>query len=981
MIPFLKQVAEHYYRRGGIGGICFIFPNRRSTAFFRKYLGETVAADPEAVPFRAPDMMAVNDFFRRAGGFEATDRIPLLLELYSCYRKLYARAESLDDFIFWGDVLLGDFDDTDKYLADPRRLFTNVADFKSIQDDFSYLSEGQREAMEAFVSHFRSGAGGPAADTGSDDPGVKARFLSIWNILYPLYTDFNKVLKSKGMAYEGIMYRSLAERMRDGSAADVLRPAFPDTELYVFVGLNALNECEKTVLRRMRDAGLAEFCWDYSGDLIRDPQNKSSFFMKDNIREFQQAPGLELDPGGVPVPDVSVVSVPSAVGQAKLLPSLLAGFGPVAAGDWVRTAIVLPDESLLSTVLNSIPPEIEDINVTMGYPMKGSAIYALLSACNSLQLHMRGHDGGWSFYHRQVRAILSDSLFLRIATDGEKELAARIRHDAKYYVPLGDLAGTPFSDAVFRPVACRPDVADPAQTRSLQDYQTELLALIDGRLRESGGMPAEQDFVKKCMTAVNMLRMVTLEVMPATYMRILDRILCGISVPFLGEPLRGLQIMGPLETRALDFENVIILSANEGVFPQRTVSSSFIPPELRRGFGLPAYEYQDSVRSYYFYRMISRASKVCLVCDSRTDGLKSGEESRFIKQLEYHFGLPLHRSVAVTELFPNHDDGRPVPKTEADAEAIRSMDLSVTALQHYITCPAKFYFADLKKLRPDEDVAESLDGRMIGNVYHAVMQALYLGGEAMRTDFPMKDRAAVAAGVKAPLEYVTRDYINDWLRREGDLRRRIRFLICEEMNMREISGRNLVIENIILEYVKRTLHRELELMDVYGTGRIRILGLEYRCRTDFCGLHFKGFLDRVDSLREGEIRVVDYKTGKVTGHDQVTDGPEAAGTVERLFGEKERDRPKIALQLFMYDMFLRGDPRFSGMEIVNSVYDVPGFFSGGIRNVPVGREFAAGVTERLGTLLGSMTDASVPFTRTEDRDACRYCDFKLICGR
>lgn len=957
-----------------------MFPNRRSMAFFRKYLGESVAADDEAVPFAAPEMLTINDFFSRAGGLETTDRIPLLLELYSCYKRIYDRAETLDDFIFWGDVLLGDFDDADKYLADPGRLFANVSDFRSIQDNYSYLSERQRAAIDAFVSHFRSGDGRMTVDTGTDDPNVKARFLLIWNILFRLYSDFNEALMAKGMAYEGMVYRSLAERIREESAADVLRAVFPDTDSYVFVGLNALNECEKTVLRRMRDAGLAEFCWDYSGDFIKDPRNKSSFFMKDNVREFPQAPGFIADPDGVGIPEIRVVSVPSAVGQAKLLPALLAGHGPAASGDWVRTAVVLPDELLLTTVLNSIPPEIEDINVTMGYPMKGSSPYALLSAFNSLQLHLRERGGEWSFYHRQVRSVFSDSLFRRISTDEEKAVAARIRGESKYYVPRSDLAATPLLEAIFRPVALRPDVADAAQIKALQDYQSDLLELMDSRLREVGDMPGELDFIRHCMTAVNMLRSVELEVMPATYMRILDRILSGISVPFLGEPLRGLQIMGPLETRALDFDHIIILSANEGVFPHRTVSSSFIPPELRKGFGLPTYEFQDAVWAYYFYRMISRASTVCMVCDSRTDGIRPGEESRFIKQLEYHFRLPVQRFTAVSELHPVREE-ETIVKTEEDIAVIRSSELSATALQRYITCPAKFYYANVKRLKPEEEVAESMDSRMVGNVYHAVMQAIYMGGEAMRRDFPMKDRSFVSSAVRSPLEYVTADYLRDLLRRLDELRDRIRFLVCEEMNMQDISGRNLVLENVILQYVLRTLKRDIELMESYGTGRMKVLGLEAEYHAEFAGLRFKGYVDRIDSLREDEVRVVDYKTGHVDDKYLETDGPKASETVGKLFGDKEKDRPKVALQLFLYDLFLRGDSRFSGKEIVNSVYSVSELFTSGVRSFRVGDEFAAGMTERLHSLLHDMTDVSVPFSRTEDRDACKICDFKIICGR
>ena len=288
MKAFLRQVAEHWYYAGDIRKTCFVFPNRRSMTFFRRYLAETVAEDG-AKPLESPAMFTVNDFFYHAAGAAATGRVTLLLDLYECYRKVFPTAEPLDDFIFWGDVLLSDFDDVDKYLIDPAGLFTNISDLKDMRDGFSYLTENQRAAVERFLGHFKRGGGtvpGPVS-------GVKANFLQVWNILLPLYNSFRAKLSSEGKAYEGMVYRSLAERLGNESATDILTGTFSGTEHFVFVGLNALNECERKVLRRMRDAGLASFCWDWSEGWISDPRNKSSFFMKDNLLEFPQAFQLE----------------------------------------------------------------------------------------------------------------------------------------------------------------------------------------------------------------------------------------------------------------------------------------------------------------------------------------------------------------------------------------------------------------------------------------------------------------------------------------------------------------------------------------------------------------------------------------------------------------------------------------------------------------------------------------------------------------
>ena len=458
MTPFLKQVAAHYLA-ADIQDKCFVFPNRRSAVFFRKYVGDVLREGGADRPMHAPASLTINDFFCRMYGGEASDRIRLLLELYESYKAVWPKAESLDEFIFWGEVILADFDDVDKFLVDAKDLFTDVADFKDIQDDYSHLSEGQREAVLHFLSHFRDRSGRLTVRLDADEDGenpeeksrVKARFLQVWNILYPLYLDFKERLRAKGMAYEGMVYRDLAERLKEGtSVADVLADVFPQARHFVFVGLNALNECEKTVLRRLRDAGLAEFCWDYVSDAVRDPRNKSSFYMKDNVRDFPNA--FEVDPDGLAKPSFHVVNVPSTVGQAKLAPVIL---DRCNTENPVETAFVLPDENLLMPLLNSIPPEYEIINVTMGCPLTGGAVYSLVSAVAAMQQRLREKPDGWYFYHRDVRSIFANSLFRAVLTPEEEEVVRQVKKDAKYYIPQRDLRGGPLLDLVFKPVVTR----------------------------------------------------------------------------------------------------------------------------------------------------------------------------------------------------------------------------------------------------------------------------------------------------------------------------------------------------------------------------------------------------------------------------------------------------------------------------------------------------------------------------------------------
>lgn len=977
---FLKQVAEHYYNGGEVERCCFIFPNRRSMAFFSKYLSEAVKGADK--PIIAPAMFTVNDFFYKISGKKSIDRVTQLLELYQAYVEVFSvhnrleglKAESLDEFIFWGEVILADFNDVDKYRVDPKQLFANVSDFKQLQDTFSYLSDTQRKAIEGFVSHF-----------GEKNGEVKERFLMLWNLLYDLYKKFNEILSEKGLAYEGMVYRSLAEKLESTPVVDVLSENFVDNVRFVFVGLNALNECEKTLLRKLKTAEMAEFCWDYSGEMISDPQNRSSVFLSENVKEFRQAEKWDAD--GLKTPNINVVSVPSSVGQAKRLPDILRSVLGYAEGatfkpeDLVNCAIVLPDENLLIPVLNSIPEEIEDINVTMGLPMKGSLLYSLMAQIATIQLHTIQRGGKWYFYHKQVWDLFSNDLFRKSADQQTLEIITKVKADAKYYIPQDELLGTKVMDVIFQPIVKDHKAASVQQIREFAKYQKSVITTLAPSVAQDPSMALELEYAKEYYRCVNVLEDVEgLSVLPVTYVRLLDQLLAGVSVPFRGEPLKGLQIMGPLETRALDFKNLIILSANEGVFPRRNVSTSFVPPELRKGFGLPTYEYQDAVWAYYFYRMISRAENVWLLTDSRTEGLKSGEESRYIKQLEYHFNLPVKRYVVKYGKMKTAVVAD-VEKTQDDVEKIKQMTLSATSLQSYLECPAKFYYSSIKELEAEEEVAEAVDYGVFGTVFHETMRSLYTSPEAMSEEFYFDWKGENASKLNHKHRFITKEYINEWLTKEDVIRRKIKSLIVRELNLMEVSGRNLVVTDVILKYVIKTLNRDLELMAVEGVDKFEILGSEVRVAGKFYGQRFKGFVDRLDSFHPGQIRVVDYKTGRVLEDDQNIHDGNAEAIADKIFAKDEKERPKIALQFWMYDMLLQDKSECLGKQMFNCVYSTSTLFNEAPQVYPKNECFFRAVSQRLEALLEEMYDVNVPFRRTSNEDVCEYCDFKMICGR
>ena len=984
MTPFLLQVAQHYHPAPEISRMCFIFPNKRAVGFFLKYLGDLSAAQRR--PIIAPACITINDFFARLGGLRPADRMAAMLTLYDCYKALKPDAEPLDEFIFWGGVILSDFAEVDKYLVEPGHIFKNVAEYRQLQDSLDYLTAEQEEALRHFLGQFR--------DSGE----YKERFRRIWDILLPLYHSFNEALAAEGMATEGAIYRSIAKSLDSVAVVDLLGEGFPDVGKFVFVGLNALNECEKRVMRRMRDAGVAEFCWDFSSDEIKDGANRASFFLSRNVAEFPQA--FVPDPDGLPRPVVNVVSVPSSVGQTKLLPIILdrcrysilsnagegsssstvslrstppiASDGPLplsmprvaavseedhspALGDdhpcgeiGINTAIVLPDEGLLMNVLNSVPEGVEDVNVTMGYPIKGSEFQALMDDIAAMQQNLRERNGQVQFYHKYVWGIFSNGIIRDCLSEDGKQIVGKIRKDARYFIGRDAFRGDALLELIFRPA------------EDIPRYLKELLIGIAPLLKEQGHMQMELDFAMFYYKAANRLEGMHLEIQPRTMWRLLGQLTARASVPFKGEPLKGLQIMGPLETRALDFDNLIILSCNEGMFPRRAVAPSFIPAELRKGFGLPTYEYQDSVWAYYFYRLIQRASNVWLLFDSRTELSRSGEESRYIRQLQMLYDFDLRRYVVKAPL-QDAAAAADIEKTDGDLAAMQAdgFSLSVSALQNYLSCPAKFYYSKVKGLKAADEVSEALDAGMLGTVLHETMQTLY-GADKI----------------------ISKAYLEKLLSDEPYLRGLVASGIKEKLKTDEVEGRNLIFEEVIVKYVLQILKTDLARLKKAGKESFRVLGLELERWKTIGGFRFKGYIDRLDSFEDGTVRIVDYKTGKVLDTDVKISDDNASSVVDSLFEAKENSkRPKIALQLYLYDEYLEGDPLIKGKKIVNCIYQTSNIFVSMPEEVERSRQFCQLMRERVAGMLDEIRDKSVPWSRTKDIKTCEFCDFKTICGR
>lgn len=964
MKPFLYQVATLFYQQYGaeIHRLAFVFPNRRAGLFFQKYLSEISER-----PLFSPSILTINDLFMQLSGKHPADKIQMLFRLYELYKQRSGSSESFDEFIYWGEMLLNDFDDIDKYMVDARMLFRNVSDLKSLDDDFNYLSPEQVQAIRSFWSSFY-----PKGDSPNQQ-----YFLELWEILYDLYAGLRTSLAKDGCGYDGMIFREVVEQLEKEPMSD-----FPFDQV-VFVGLNALSVSEERLLLALQKKGVADFYWDYVGPWVTDPDNKASFFLGRNLRLFPSRMQL---PATEPVQaEIRVMGVPSAIGQAKQVYPILQALADeqqLTDESALRTAIVLPDEHLLVPVLNAIPEAIQHINVTMGYPLAGTPVAALMEYILTLQKNIRYIDRVPVFYFRDVLPILNHQYVMAAAPEEVSQLVKDMTAGNRIYVHAADLNRHELLSILFTPVQ---------NTEELSDYLIHVLEALNACLRNNRPNPddeemisnstqttadIEQEFIFHYFATVNrmkeVMREAKIEMRLDTYFRLLKRMTDLITIPFEGEPLSGLQVMGVLETRALDFDRLIILSMNEGIFPLKKAANSFIPYNLRRGFGLPTYEHQDSVWAYHFYRLIRRAKQVTLLYDTRTTGLQTGEVSRFVHQLRYHYQYPLIDELVVYDVASSAVPPISVQKT-AEVEKLLSdflsggpRALSASAINTYLDCPLKFYFSVLEQIQEEDEITETVERDVFGSILHKVMEDLYA---------PFKGKLVTADLLKL-------------LRKDqplltGTIARAFAELFFKSPVVRPLEGENFLTGEMIRKYAEKILEQDacftpFHYIESEKKVRATITLSDRRV------VQLKGFIDRVDSL-DRVLRIVDYKTGS---------GKLDFESVEGLFDKEAKDRPKAVMQVFLYAWMYQQLPEYTGMPIQPAIYYLRTLFQrsfnpvveqkkgrGKADKVNSFQDFVADFEGKLRQCLDEIFNLDIPFTQTETGKACAYCSFRGLCGK
>lgn len=959
MKPFLYQVASLFYEKWGaeVSRLAFVFPNRRTGLFFQKYLSEV--AD---IPLFSPTILTINDLFIQLSGKQSADRISMLFTLYDIYIRQSGSTETFDEFLYWGEMLLNDFDDIDKYMANARMLFSNVTDLREIENDFDFLSDEQIAAIRSFWSSFY-----PRGDTPNQQ-----QFLAVWQVLYDLYEEFRATLAAEGKGYEGMIFREVVESMERGESPDL------PYEQIVFVGLNALSVSEERFLAQLQKRKIADFYWDYVSDKVTDPDNKASYFVSRNRKSFPSS--MKLPPEEKVKTEIEVIGIPSGIGQAKHVYTLLSDWckeAEMSSEEALRTAVILPDEHLLIPVLNAIPEQIRRINVTMGYPLAGTPVASLIEYILALQKNVRYIDRNPLFYFRDVLPVLNHRYILSTSPEIISSLVKEITENNKIYISHTELGKTPLLEILFTPVTGVEAFSDYL-IKVLEELNKVMSALSDEEEEDAPQRTndLEQEFIFHYFTTVNRMKEVMkdarIEMKIDTFFRLLKRVTDTITIPFHGEPLSGLQIMGVLETRALDFDRLIILSMNEGIFPQRKAANSFIPYNLRRGFGLPTYEHQDSVWAYHFYRLIERASHVSLLYDTRSNGLQTGEVSRFVHQLHYHYEVPMRDKLVVYNVSSSKTPPLAVPKRE---DIMRRLDayrkggskaISASAINTYLDCPLKFYFSVVEGIREEEEVSETIESDVFGSILHKVMEELYkpFQGKMVTVDLLKAIRKDTALLTGA----IARAFASEFFKTEV---------------VRSLTGQNYLIGEMIRKYVEKILERDGKLTPfVYIESERKINGLI--SLSDHSEIRLKGFIDRVDEVLDA-IRIIDYKSGS---------GTTTFSSIESLFNKEEKDRAKAVMQVFMYCWMYAHFTENKGKTIQPGIYYVRSLFSdpfdpsvyhrierGKSEKVEDFSGYAQAFEEGLRGCLDEIFNPEIPFTQTPTGKACSYCPFKGICGK
>ena len=947
MKTFISETIDKLYAVFGerISDLNVLLPSKRARLFFN----EELTARLKDRPIWQPNYLSVDTLMQRISGLRNPERLRLIAELYKIYSRYHR--ESFDSFYYWGEVLLSDFDMIDNYRVNAEQLFVNLNDLKDIDRAFAYLEPEQAEAVRRFWKTFRDERHSASAQQKS--------FLSVWNTLLPVYSAFRERLQDAGYGYKGMIYRHAAEKILRQEAPDLLGKTAAG---FAVIGFNALSASEKILFGHLQEKYDALFFWDDDAYYTDDTTQEAGLFIRENRKRFSCASG-EAKQHYLTPKTITIVDSPSDALQCKYVWDFLSRTERQAAATGKtpgkETAVVLTDESLLLPILYSIPPKIEHFNVTSGYPLQLTAAYSLVEYLIQLQQNRTTDESGRiRFYHKDIAGILYHPYIQAILSESEKQrvndLLAGLQADQRAFVDMETLQ----ADESIRPlfIPC-------STTRQMSDYLTAVLDTVVKGFQRQGGSRQERDYLYQTQKAVlqttNTIENCRIELSIPTFLSFLRKHLKRINIAFEGDPLTGIQIMGILETRNLDFENVLLLSVNEDNFPGRLVDTSYIPANLRAGYGLPTLNYHEAMYSYYFYRLLQRARNIDIVYCSKNDGLSSGEPSRFIQQLRLEKGhAVLEKSIDIHVTMSPRAEVPAVKDASVQTVLKRYLTgkrtLSPSALYKYIQCPYAFYLSYIAGIREPVEISDEPDASDFGSVMHESLQEIYMriqgkpdGTEALKQMPETEIRRTVERHIEK------------------------RFDMPSERNGAIVSSRRFLtryVQNVIKFDIRTATPFILNSTEEPIEGDI-VFDLNGRPEQ----VKIKGIIDRTDRLPSGTVRLIDYKSGTLKNK---------ARDLSDLF-RPENETPGIAVfQILLYALLYSEKYK---TEIVPVLYFARHMEDEGYTGlIRIGKEeitrfsaVAAVYEEELKKILQELFDPSIPFCR--NRNSCEYCPYASLC--
>ncbi|MCC6865895.1 MAG: PD-(D/E)XK nuclease family protein [Ignavibacteria bacterium] len=941
--PFLEKLAEELLKKFGndISGMQVVFPSRRAGIYFKKYLSKNIS-----LPLWVPVTSGIADFISDNTDNQIADELILIFELYKIYAK-YADDVTFDKFYPWGEIILRDFDEIDKNLVDATYLFRILREHKQIEADFE-LIVSDIEGFYRFWNTF----------SGRDITNLQEEFIKTWEILGKVYHEFRKTMKSKNICNEGMAYRRLYEKVKTGDFNNKFSKV-------IFAGFNQLNKCEEGIIKELIKQGDAEFYAD--GDM---------YYYDDNTQEAGRNLIYSLNFLGLnevkwiennlltDSKSVKIIGAPLQIPQTKVLGNELT---KLSEKEKENTVIVLPDDGLLLPVLNSLPPEVRKVNITMGYSLKNTLLYTLLKQLKDLYNNKSGTEENPAFYYKDVINLLMHPYIKKEKVTNADDLINIINKRNIIYVSIRFLKSyykeIPHLLNIIINLACN--------INSLTDDIYKLLEEIEKNLAAEKDNKYDNEFLYRAFKEINhvfnILKNYDEIIQPETIWDIILEKTASAKIPFEGEPLKGLQIMGLLETRQLDFDNVFILSVNEGILPSEIYNSSFIPYSLRKAFRLPLNEDSEAASAYNFYRLLQKAKNITLIYNAEAGAISGGEKSRFILQLENELGKK-NKNVTI-EKYIFSGDIKPQTKKEIIVE--KSSDIierlknekqfSASTLSLYINCPLQFYLKKIAKLKEKDEAEEYFSSGAFGDIFHKIMEDLYKGFE---------NKILEENDISSMIKKINREYDDIW---KAACNIKQEYAVFSEIR----QGKNLLYKGIIQKLVTKVLEEDKKQIP------FKILDIEQESKRDFeiningekIHIPLLGRLDRIE-LKDNITRIVDYKTGsvKITPKGKLSDEEQ----MDKIYNDinlKENFQ-----QLFYASLYLNHNPE---TKLVIGIYPLKKI-SGGIEwfeKEPINKYRKALFEEKLREMLVKIFDDTTPFIQTEDLSHCKYCSYKTVCYR